>query len=70
MAALVDGHAHATLTCQSSHRRHGTERLYQGRFKDDPTDVQKFGYPADHPLTAEFEEQMVAFVREYTGEGE
>ena len=39
-------------------------------FKDDPMDVQKFSYPADHELTAEFEKQMVALVRVYTGEGE
>lgn len=33
-------------------------------------DGRKFTYPADHPLAAEFEEQMIALLREYTGEGE
>lgn len=30
----------------------------------------RFSYPADHPLAAEFEEQMVALVREYKRDGE
>lgn len=30
----------------------------------------RFSYPADHPLTAEFEEQMIGLAREYKGVGE
>lgn len=33
-------------------------------------DPLRFSYPADHPLAAEFEDQMVALVREFKGEGE
>ena len=38
-------------------------------FKEDD-DEQKFSYPADDPLTAEFEEQMTLLEREYKGDGE
>lgn len=31
---------------------------------------RKFTYPADHPLTAEYEDQMTQLQREYTGDGE
>jgi len=41
----------------------------QSLFKD-ACDDERFSYPADHPLTAEFEEQMVALEREYKGDGE
>ena len=41
----------------------------QALFKE-PGDPMRFSYPADHPLTSEFEEQMVALVREYKGDGE
>jgi len=41
----------------------------QTLFKD-PGDPLRFSYPADHPLTAEFEEEMVAMEREYKGDGE
>jgi hypothetical protein len=37
-------------------------------FKDDPLDRMKFSHSADHPLTAEFEDQMTAFLRDYTGD--
>lgn len=51
----------------------GKNELYvnfeQALFKD-PDDTLRFSYPADHPLTAEFEEQMVALLREYKGDGE
>lgn len=33
-------------------------------------DPLRFSYPADHPLAAEFEEQITSLVREYTGDGE
>lgn len=36
----------------------------------DVGDSLRFTYPADHPLAAEFEEQMTALVREYKGDGE
>ncbi len=36
----------------------------------DAGDPLRFSYPADHPLAAQFEEQMVALVREYKGQGE
>jgi hypothetical protein len=39
-------------------------------FKDDAADPMRFSYPADHPLTAEFEDQMAQLLREYTGDGE
>jgi hypothetical protein len=38
-------------------------------FKDQG-DKMRFSYPADHPLTPEFEEQMTRLLREYTGEGD
>lgn len=54
--------------------KQGKNDLYvnyeQALFKDDPKDPLKFSYPADHELTPEFEEQMTALVREYTGDGE
>jgi hypothetical protein len=30
----------------------------------------RLSYPADHPLAGEFEEQMIALIREYKGDGE
>ena len=36
----------------------------------DRTDPMSFSYPADHPLTAEFEDQMTKLIREYAGHGE
>jgi len=36
----------------------------------DPGDTMRLTYPADHPLAAEFEEQMVALLREYKRDGE
>jgi hypothetical protein len=30
----------------------------------------RFSYPADHPLAAEFEEQMARLIGEYKGDGE
>jgi hypothetical protein len=36
----------------------------------DEEDSLRFSYPADHPLAAEFEEQMVRLLREYKGDGE
>lgn len=54
--------------------KQGKNDLYvnfeQTLFKDDRADPQRFSYPADHPLTEEFEEQMTQLVREYTGDGE
>lgn len=41
----------------------------QSLFRD-PGDPLRFSYPADHPLTAEFEEQMAKLLREYKGDGE
>ncbi len=35
-------------------------------FKDTPG----FSYPADHPLAAEFEEQMTKLIRQYLRDGE
>jgi hypothetical protein len=36
----------------------------------DEGDSLRFSYPSDHPLAAEFEEQMVRLLREYKGDGE
>lgn len=36
----------------------------------DPGDTMRFSYLADHPLTAEFEEQTTRLLREYKGDGE
>lgn len=36
----------------------------------DPGDPGRFSYPADHPLTSEFEEQTTRLLREYKGDGE
>jgi hypothetical protein len=36
----------------------------------DPSDSLRFTCPADHPLAAEFEEQMTSLVHEYKGDGE
>ncbi len=33
-------------------------------------DPLRFSYPADHPLASEFEEQMIALLKEWKGEGE
>src|SRR5206468_5597049 len=41
----------------------------QALFKE-PDDPLRYSYPADDPLTAEFEDQMVRLVREYKGDGE
>lgn len=38
--------------------------------RSDELDAMRFSYPADHPLTAEFEEQMIRVLREYKGDGE
>jgi hypothetical protein len=36
----------------------------------DAGDIMRFSYPANHPLTAEFEDQMTRLLREYKGDGE
>jgi hypothetical protein len=36
----------------------------------EPGTLDRFSYPADHPLTAEFEEQMILLVKEFKGDGE
>lgn len=41
----------------------------QAIFKNED-DLLRFSYPANHPLAAEFEEQMVALLREYKVDGE
>lgn len=41
------------------------EALYR-----DPNDEMAFTYPAEHPLTVEFEDQMGRLIREYKGDGE
>lgn len=36
----------------------------------DPGDPMRFSYPADHALTAEFDDQTTRLLREYKGDGE
>lgn len=43
---------------------------FQEAMSRDPSDERRFSYPSDHPLAAEFEEQMLGLLREYRGDGE
>ncbi len=63
----VDEESMVKFTLQSKNDMylHFQECLYR-----DPEDEQAVTYPADHPLTAEFEDQMTQLVREYKGDGE
>jgi hypothetical protein len=59
--------SHVKFTLQSKNDMYLA--LEQAIFRDDG-DSFRFSYPADHPLAAEFEEQMVALLRTYKGDGE
>jgi hypothetical protein len=59
--------SHVKLTLQSKDRMY--KRLQQALYAE-PGDENRFTYPANHPLAAEFEEQMCGLVREYKGDGE
>jgi hypothetical protein len=37
---------------------------------EEPVDTMRIGYPTDHPLAAEFEEQMIKMLREYRAKGQ
>jgi hypothetical protein len=41
---------------------------FQTALFKDPGDELRFSYPADHPLAAEFEDQMTQLLREYKGD--
>jgi hypothetical protein len=43
---------------------------FQEALEREEGDPQRFSYPADHALTAEFEEQMLGLLKEYIGDGE
>lgn len=59
--------SHVKFTLQSKNDMYvGFENVI---FKN-PNDIMRFSYPADHPLTAEFEQKMTALLREYKGDGE
>lgn len=55
------------FTLQSKNRLYTT--FEQALFRD-AGDQMRFSYPSDHPLTPEFEDQMISLVREYKGDGE
>src|SRR5688572_13309562 len=43
---------------------------YEQALSKERGDKMQFSYPADHPLAAEFEEQLVALLREYKADGD
>ena len=63
----VGDSSHVKFTLQSKNDLYLNfqEALYR-----DPADDMAFTYPLNHPLTAEFEDQMTRLVREYKGDGE
>lgn len=63
----IDEESKVKFTTQSKHAMY--TNFEQAIFRDEG-DSMRFSYPADHPLAAEFEEQMVALEREYIGDGE
>lgn len=63
----VDDGSHVKFSLQSKNAPY--MRFEQASFRD-ASDKMRFSYPADHPLTAEFEDQMTGLVRECKGDGE
>jgi hypothetical protein len=63
----VDTTSHVKFTLQSKNEMY---LLFEEAIFRDAGDPLRFSYPADHPLAAEFEEQMTQLVREYKGDGE
>jgi hypothetical protein len=63
----VDDESKVKFTLQSKSEMY---TLWQEALFRDPEDEMAFTYPAEHPLTAEFEEQTVRLIREYKGEAE
>lgn len=63
----VDDESKVKFTLQSKNDLY--VNWQEALFKD-PADEMAFTYPLNHPLTAEFEEQTVALLREYKGEAE
>jgi hypothetical protein len=55
------------FTLQSKHEMYSK---WEAALFRDAGDPMRFSYPADHPLTAAFEEQTTRLVREYKGDGE
>ncbi|MHB8902184.1 MAG: hypothetical protein ACYC6Y_25785 [Thermoguttaceae bacterium] len=56
---------HVTFTLQSKNDMYLNLEPVIDRESGDPLRLR---YPADHPLAAEFEEQITALVREYKGD--
>jgi hypothetical protein len=63
----VGDESHVKFTLQSKNEMYSG---FEAALFRDNGDALKFTYPADHPLAAEFEEQMTTLVREYKGDGE
>jgi hypothetical protein len=63
----VGSESFVQFTLQSKNRLYTT--FEQTLFKDEG-DQMRFSYPSDHPLTPEFEDQMISLVRECEGDGE
>jgi hypothetical protein len=63
----VGADSHVTFTLQS---KNDLNVCFENAVFRDVGDSLRFSYPADHPLTAEFEEQTTRLVREYNGDGE
>jgi hypothetical protein len=63
----VDESSHVKFTLQSKNEMY---LLFEEAIFRDVGDPLRFSYPADHPLAAEFEDQMTQLVREYKGDGE
>jgi hypothetical protein len=63
----VGSESFVQFTLQSKDRMY---TLFEQALFRDEGDPLRFSYPADHELTAEFEEQMVALTRTYKGDGE
>lgn len=55
------------FTMQSKDALYG---VYEQALFNEPGSNGRFDYPADHPLAGEFEDQMIALIREYKGDGE
>lgn len=63
----VDDESKFKFTLQSKDQLY---QNFQAALFREPDDEMSFSYPLQHPLTAEFEDQMTRLIREYKGDGQ